>query len=36
MRDEVAVSLPVVTDAVVSAVSELMDVAASSKTSNNW
>ena len=35
-RDEVAVLLPVVTDAVASVVSELMDVAVSNETNNNW
>ena len=35
-RDEVAVLLPVVTDAVASVVSELMDVAVSNQTNNDW
>ena len=35
-RDEVAVLLPVVTDAVASVVSELMDVAVSNETNNDW
>ena len=36
MRDQVAVLLPVVTDAVVLVVSELMDVAVSNETNKNW
>ena len=35
MRDEVAVLLPVVVDAVVSPVSEMLDVAVSNETNNN-
>ena len=35
MRDEVAVLLPVVIDAVVPPVSELLDVAVSKETNNN-
>ena len=36
IRDEVAVLLPVVIDAVVSPVYELLDVAVSNETNNNW
>ena len=35
-RDEVAVLLPVVADAVASVVSELTDVAVSKETNNDW